>query len=73
MQNISRSLADNSEADQSLVEPSKANTASERVKQLQQKAALMKSQIQSHESDNFALREKIANIKKLYHKKQEQV
>ena len=33
----------------------------------------MKSQIQSHETDNFALREKIANLKKLYHKKQEQV
>ena len=33
----------------------------------------MKSQIQNHEKENFALQEKIANLKKLYHKKQDQV
>jgi hypothetical protein len=33
----------------------------------------MKAQIQNHEKENFALREKITNLKRLYHKKQDQV
>jgi hypothetical protein len=71
--NVSRSQAGTSDAGQSFADASRPNVAPERVRVLQQKAATMKAQIQNHEAENFALQEKIANLKRLYHKKQDQV